>query len=416
VWRILLALILLVIATPARADLMGDADVLETVWSKAQDSRVKRLAPIFLHDGETRRVALVDSRTEALPCMAFVAIAERHQRFVLSTSAASEPVESRAGVARLVDCGGGALSLPAKQRRVEIAMTSGRGTIELIRATYATQLSPVDVILPERAVGPVGKDEDAPGGLELAPMKDRVARARRSSRLDGASTIMPLSLRATDAGAGSTVLRLSAGCHRLHLVSDTGVGGAADLDADVRRHEDGTVLDRDRSHAPDARLSACVGVDRRVEVRFNGAPSRAKVTLLDAFWPIPAGVPVMWGARARAGLAWAVHRRSSPKPQTAPIVQTLGGPGVTALASAVVPGACYLAAFAVARGEAATSRLSVHIGPRRAHDDANDLMRSAAVTFCAKAGERLARFRFDVRARDAWWIGALWRVGGLHAP
>lgn len=412
--RILVVLFLFSLAHAARADLMSDARALVSAWTRP-GAVAKRLSPIFLHDGERRRVPLPDVRDAKHPCMTIVAIAERHLRFTITTQQLAQPVESRAGVARITDCERGSLTLPAGKRHVELVMTRGRGAIELIRVVYATQITPVDVIVPERAIGTAGAEVQSAGALRLAPKAARVARARRGAQLDGASTVAPLSLGVTDAGAGSAVVQLVAGCHRLHVIADTGSEGTADVDAEVRNHEDEALLARDRSHAPDARLELCVGTEQRVQLRFSGAPPKTEVVLLDAFWPIPSGVGSAWGARARAGLAWALYRRRTPAPQRAPLWSTLGAAGVTLLPVPVLPNACYLAAFALVRGQAQTSRLSLKLGLQARYDDANDPIRSAAITFCAGGRDEVAQLTFDVRSRDAWWVGAMWRLGDAGA-
>lgn len=409
--RIALVLFILLVSVPARADLMADARALVTAWSKpATTARV--VTTVFVHDGETRRVPYADRRNKERRCLTIVAIAERHVRFTLSTAAAIEPQQSRAGVARLVDCGGGALSLDADKRRVEVSIARGRGAVEIISATYAKPLPSIEVVLPTRAVGPVGTDEASAGALPLAPQAARLARARRGDQLDGASTITPVSLSASDTGSGAVLLELESGCHRVHVLADAKVGVAADVDAEARRNDDGVLLRRDRSHAPDARLAFCLGEAETVEIRFAGAPEGAKVSILTAHWPIPEGVPSTWGAEAQAGLAWALHRRRAPSPKRAPIFQSLGAPGTTVLPVQIEPNACYLSAFSLARGVANAGRLTAIVGHQVLYDDASDLTRSSAVTFCAGPHDTHARLLVDVRSRDAWWVTALWRIGG----
>ncbi len=405
--RIAIVMMIALAASTARADLMADVDALTKAW-RGERSSANRVTTVFLHEGEKRRVPFADSRTTSRPCMALVAIAERHVRFAMQSGLHDEPVESRAGVARIVDCGGGALSGPKHERKVTLVITRGRGAIELIRATYATQLRPVDVVLPERALGPVGTDAASPGALALAPHGKRVARARRSAQLEGARTVQPFTLSASEEGTGNIVVELESGCHRIHVMADARL---ADVDAEALR-DDGTTLRRDRSHAPDARLQFCLGTSEKISIRFVGAPPSSPMTLLDARWPVPAGVPTGWGPEARAGLAWALFRRRAPRPEKPPEFQSLGAAGATVLPIAVEPGRCYLAAFSLARGTASAGRLAGQVGNRQAYDDASDVHRSAAVTFCAGPADDLVRLVVDVRSRDAWWVAAVWRLGG----
>ncbi len=393
---------------------MRDKRALLKAWTRAGSVAVP-LDTLFLHGGETRRLPFGDHRNKWRPCMSLVAVAERHVRFTLRIASAAVPVESRAGVAEVVDCDASSLLLPAEKRRLELSMVHGRGAIELIRVTHAPGRTPVDVVLPERAMGWMGEVPASTVGQALAPAAMRMRRARRAAQLAGARILAPVSLTATDKGSGAAVLELAAGCHRLHVVADTGIGGAADVDADARRQQDGVVLARDRSHAPDARLSFCVGAEQRVALQFAGAPQDATVWVLDAFWPIPVSVPVTWGAHARAGIAWALHRRTTPTPRHPPEFQWLGAAGVTVLPVPISPGVCYLVAFAIARGQAATARVTASAGERRVYDGANDPARSAALTFCAPAYIDSASLTVDVRSRDAWWVAMVWRLGGRGA-
>ena len=49
-----------------------------------------------------------------------------------------------------------------------------------------------------------------------------------------------------------------------------------------------------------------------VGLLFAGAPGPVQVRWVDQVFPIPKGVPTIWGARARAGLAAALWRRKAP--------------------------------------------------------------------------------------------------------
>ncbi len=405
--RLAVALFVLSMAASARADLMADAELLIQGWSR-QTATAARLTTVFLHDGESRDVRYPDDRTPARRCLSIAAVAERHVRFTLAGAGSVEPLASRAGVAVLTDCGGGVLTVAPSARRVELEIAQGRGAIEVIVATHAGALPPPEVWLAERAVGPVGADDASPGALPLAPQSARVARARRSAVVDGATTIVPLTLAASETGVGATVLSIGAGCHRIHVIADAREG---DLDADARRHDSGLLLQRDRSHAPDARLAFCLGETERVEIRFVGAPAKAKVTLVHASWGVPAGVPATWGPEVQAGLSWALFRRRVPQPSAAPVFQWLGAAGSTVLPIAVEPGACYLAAVAIARGTASAGRLTAVLGHRQVFDDASDAVRSAGITFCAGPTDDRALLVVDVRSRDAWWVASLWRVG-----
>jgi hypothetical protein len=406
--RIAIVVLLLLLAPEVHADLLFDANTLIDAWTTPHSS-AQRVATVFVHEGEVRRVAYPDQRTTERPCVTLVAMAERHVRFAVSTGIGREPMESRAGVVRVNDCGGGELTGPAGERRLAVSIVRGRGAVEIVSASFSKALPGVHVVLPSRAVGLVSSEAASPGALPLAPHGERVSRASVAARLDGAETTERTSLDASADGSGTLVLELESGCHRVVVLADARL---ADVDAEALREDDGTALQRDRSHAPDARLEFCLGTSERVLVRSVGAPGGSKLTVLSARWPAPAGVPTIWGAEARAGLSWALFRRHAPAPRIAPEFQALGAGGATVLPVPVEPGRCYVAAFAVGAGKATAGRLSLRLGASAAYDDASDVRRSAAVSFCAGPFDDLAVLTVDLRSRDAWWVLALFRMGG----
>jgi hypothetical protein len=431
-------------ATPAAAELSDDAVALVRDWRRA-GAEVLQMAPLFMSHGETRSVPVppVLSTTEA--CLRVTILAERQVSFVARSlgpsgfdprrhwlggleglledleeagGEAREARSSQAGVATLDVCGRARARLGA----VQVAMQSERGAVEVVFAAHARErsLAEVDVVLPERAVG-----LEAPGGeggvpLRLDALELRAARADKAARLDGARMVVRADTQASLEGNGSVLLKLSGGCHRLAVLADAddapalgAPGGgppSVDLDAEVRRPGADVALAVDRAHAPDARLDFCLGDAERVELRFAGAPPGARVSVLDGYWPPPAGLPDGWGPEARAGLAWALFRQRAPEPASAPTTRLVGGAGVTILPVDVEPGRCYVAALALMRGEASAGRLTARVGGRSHYDDATDAVRSAAVSFCAQ-DEELAQLQVELRARAAWWLLTLWAVG-----
>ncbi len=427
-----------VLVTPAmaRADLMGDAQALVAAWSES-GAVVTRLTTLFLSHSDGRTVSLSHqngrmgpfdaARAPAKRCVTIVALAERQIRFSLvparpgvgaaealadspaQPTGARRTVQSQAGVAVLQDCGDGGLS----SGRVRVAMDSPRGAVELLVAYHQVPLVPLVITLPERAQGPVAPGGEVGEPLALAPVAEREARARRAALGDGAKLVVRVVAKASERGAGSAVLNLTRGCHRLTVLADqAGSSQPVDIDADVRLEDDAEPLRRDRSHAPDARLDFCLGTKAKVWLRFMGAGGPTKVTVQDAFWPMPAGVPTYWGATAAAGLGWALHRRRAPPVTEGPVFQALGPPGITTLPIPVEPGGCYFAAFAAVRDQAGPGRLTVEAGAQRYHDDANEEPRGAAVSFCAPVGAPIARAQVDLRGSGGFWVFALWSLGG----
>ncbi|MCA9618925.1 MAG: hypothetical protein KC731_07885, partial [Myxococcales bacterium] len=248
-----------------------------------------------------------------------------------------------------------------------------------------------------------------PEPLPVGPLGSRLAAAEAGSRRDGATFVARLDYRADARGVGALSLRLREGCHRLHVASEA---RRADVDAEVRFPGDEEPLRLDRAHAPEARLDFCLGATRDVELRFAGASPSAAVAVMDAHWPLPDGVPSIFGDQARGGFAWALHRRPSPPLGDPPIRLVAGGVGVTQVPLPLEPGACYLAAMAVSRGEALGGRLTVELGARELHDDASDPQRAAAVAFCAGPRDRTASASVELRADQAFWGLALWKLVG----
>jgi len=276
-------------------------------------------------------------------------------------------------------------------------------------------LSRVDSILPTRALGPVDEQGPATRRLRIAPLTDRVDRAEAVARGEGAKFVWRLPLQADQRGRLAISLRLPAGCHRVAVLADqTAANRAVDVDAEVRLPHAGVPLRTDQSHNADARLDFCTAETEQVELRLRGAGGQVPLVVIAGFWPLPPGLPQGWGDDARAGLAWALHRRVAPIVRQPPILTTLGPAGVTLLPMTVDPGACYLVAVALARGQATAGRLTVTVGADTRYDDARELPRSAAVTFCASPHDDLAKIQVDMRGRAASWLLTAWRLGDVR--
>jgi hypothetical protein len=185
---------------------------------------------------------------------------------------------------------------------------------------------------------------------------------------------------------------------------------ATDVDAEARDAA-GRLLARDRADVPDARLDFCLGEAGVVTVPFMGAAGAVAVTVSDARWPLPAHLPEGFGVRARAGFAAALFRRHAPAPLGAPIFETLGVQGPTAVALAIEPERCYLAAMALVRGEARSMRLSALVGDHVTRDDTAERLEGVALSFCAEGGT-VAHFDADVRGNAPWWALVVWPMGG----
>jgi hypothetical protein len=432
-------LALLAFAAPAGADLPGDAERLARLWT-LRGARVERLAPMFLEHGRSRAI-IVPSEPAAQAIatgavdpgagcvtLAFVSVRtaeflvgpetpptspEAHLRLHLPfvTRGAHDRdrrVHSAGGAAIVSRCGAGRAELG----RVNLEMLSSRGAVEIVVARSDRPLGELREILPERASGPVAPRGDAGGPIEPGPLAERIARADRRARTDGAAQITRAAVRADPSGAGQFAVRMTEGCHRVEVMAEVPVAvprRATDVDAEA--HEPGgRLLARDHADVPDARLDFCLGEAGAVQVPFAGASGPALVTLSDARWAMPARVPTRWGARARGGLAAALFRRHAADPTEDPVVESLGVSGLTTIPIEVQPGRCYFAAVSLIRGDARSIRLAATIGDRVVHDDVIDRPEGAGVAFCARA-EATATIDADVRGNSPWWVLAIWPMG-----
>ncbi|MBI4704760.1 MAG: hypothetical protein HY744_26960 [Deltaproteobacteria bacterium] len=415
---------------PAAADLKRDAETLLEAWN-GSGAKAARLGTLFLHEGQRQRLPL-PARRAGSACAAVVALAERQLWFTLGPHAGvaaapagqeqfgeepsldrgepgGAPVRSQAGVARLSDCGRGCAPLLG----VELAMGSGRGAIEVLMVSGADLLMPVELVLPERARGaPAPVDEAGPLPVP-GPLVERLQRAERAARADGAVDVTPLDAGLFPSGGGGLLLKLAAGCHRLAVLAEGPPEARArgiDMDAELRLPGERAPLVRDRSHAPDARIDFCLGDAGPVELRFAGPSGPVEITVVDASWPLPPGLPRQGGAQLRAELAWALHRSRSTGPQSPPTFMAAGASGVTLVPVDVEPGACYLAALGLSRGEARAMRLAARVAGRSYHDETTEPPFGAALSFCAGSA-RLALLSAEVRAAGAWWTLVLWPHG-----
>jgi hypothetical protein len=438
---LLAALGLLTITTAARADLDSDADRLAASWT-ARGATMERIAPIFLERGRARVVDVdhdhdhggARAKTEGSGCVTVAILAARTTDLLAeegdaggrkSLDPAAAPLvpllpssphaeedhrtRSAGGVAVISRCGADSFEL----KRITIEATSPRAAVEILVARSATALGEISEALPERAAGLLAPRGDPGGPIEPGPIAERLARAERRARADGAARVVKTLTRAGVSGVGRIQLKLVEGCHRLDLMAEVPAvvpRRATDLDAEAHAQEGGRLLARDRADVPDARLDFCLGEQTVVDVAFAGASGAAPVTVSDAQWTTPKTVPVRWGPRARAGFAGALNKRHAPAPIDDPLFETIGIQGVTSVPVAVAPGQCYLASVALIRGDARAIRLAATVGSRVPHDEALDRPEGAAIAFCAGTS-RSAVIDVDVRGNGPWWALSVWGMG-----
>ncbi|HEU4410684.1 MAG TPA: hypothetical protein VFS43_35850 [Polyangiaceae bacterium] len=407
--------------SPAAAELDDEALRLERAW-RAAGFEVKRGAPLFLEQGATRllpaglwRAAGPGREEGAGACATVAALAVRGADFSVTLPTdllpSGRPAGRRAeralaGLVTLTRCGAERQELA----HAAVEMRSPRGAVEVLVAEGAGPPPPARDTLLERSV-PLPRALVDPGRARTSEGLDaRLRWAEERARRDGAAASERREIDPSDDGAGRALVPLSAGCHRLELFAAQGPNeSVADVDADVRDAATNRMLARDRSDTPDAHLEACVGEATTALVRFSGAPGRAPLTLLDARWPLPKGLPEAAPARARAGMARALAARRVPDPGGPPLATLLGASGATHAHLELEPGGCYVAAVAVAQGEARSLGLAVRGPGFVAGDDALHGADGASAAFCARHPGR-AQVTVEARGSGFAWMLALWQV------
>jgi len=189
-----------------------------------------------------------------------------------------------------------------------------------------------------------------------------------------------------------------------------GARGRLDLDAEMHDADDERLIARDRSDAPDATLSKCVGQTTRVQVTFAGAMAGSPVLVTHFTWPLPEHLPTLWGADAQARMGHVLLVRHLPALRQDPGLLVQGGYGLTPVPLPLEPGACYVAVATLVKEQARSIGLRVRIGATDAGDDRGIDDDGAAVAFCAGDTSRASAV---VEARGMPLLGwglALYRV------
>ena len=436
----------------ARADLTDDVERLTARWLAKEGTTVDRRPPLFVEHARLTVARLQDppkaapaassapvTSTSAQPapaagCTTVVLVAPRTSEIAALTDGAGPatpaippsslplghpviagaengPIRSKAGVAVIERCGKDQAAEPLEGERLLVQSISPRTAVEVLVVRSRAPIERVESILPARAEGPVAPRGDAGRPPDPGPLADRLARVERRGKEAGAERILKVTMRASSAGTGAFVVKLGEGCHGIDVLADAPPTARRGTDVDAHAHvsEGGRPLARDRGESPDAHLDFCLGEAAEVEIGFTGASGEVDVTLVDALWSLPAGIPSEWGPQVRGDVALALRRRHAPPLPAEPIATFLGVQGETMVPFVVEPGQCYLAAAALVRGDARALRLAVEIGDRAPHDEIADRPEAAQVAFCAAVEDRAA-LRVDARGSQPWWVGLVWRV------
>jgi hypothetical protein len=387
----LLAAALLSGALPARAELHDEALRLAEAW-KAVGASVVVDKSRFLDEGDPdhdRHAVVVVPELPEGECTTLVLMGSRGLGFhvKVAETGGEEPQVKRltsvAGAVVLERCGE-----PGPQR-ILVSSDSGRGAFETVAARSAKPLPPLREVLPERTGGTLLPALE-PGTLPVLPPPEKRAdvaevRARRDGATIATRSVWPTGADRTGVGEDT----LAPGCHVLQLFGidpravRPGARGRLDLDAEMRDADDERLVARDRSDAPDATLSKCVGVTTRVQVTFAGAMAGSPILVTHFTWPLPDHLPSLWGPDPQARMGHVLLVRHLPALREDATMLAQGGYGLTPVPLSIEPGACYVAVATLVKEQARAIGLRVHIGATDAGDDRGIDDDGAAVAFCA---------------------------------
>jgi hypothetical protein len=399
------------VAPGASAQVRDAALRVEREW-RASGAVVVRGASRFLNDDETLGLVLA-----SLPgdCTTLGIVGARGMSFHVRVTDPAEdeerapPTASVGGVLEVSRCGDDA------PRRVAVTGDAGRGAIEIVVAHSHAGVPSLPTILTERTGGPLPTPPETGGLPPLPPPDKRAEVAEARATRDGGHLAARDTWEAGPDGSGEGHIMLDAGCHRLELFAvDPRTSRAArrfrlDLDAELRGEDKETLLARDRTDAPDARLELCVGMATQTSVVFAGSPPNAPIVVAHSSWSIPSRLPLTWGQETRARMAGVMVAHHVPALGSEAVAVAQGPSGLTPMPLEVEPGACYVAVVAIDHGHARGVGLRVVVGARTASDERGSADEAALVSFCA--GDR-DHVRAEVEARGVGigWGFALFRV------
>jgi len=358
----------------------------------------------FLFDDESVKLALPATRA---PCVRVAVVGSRgttlRARFLDAGPDDREGrATSHAGALQLTRCG-------APTGPLVVVNESGSGAVEIVVFAYKGTVPTLGAILPDRGQAEA-RSPEMPMPMNLAPPERRALAARDTALRDGAAEVSEVRAKSSG-GSGQAELLLAPGCHRITVVA-TALTGAdptrVDLDAEVR-DEGGSLLARDKSDAPDARLEPCTTTRKSVSVAFIGAPEGSVVLVEAARFEVSPALPAVFGEDARIRMDRALRRRGA-KVASAPLLLAQGGPGVARVPFETDRVGCYLAVAGIADGTPHGLGLRARLGGESPEDERGSADDSGVVAFCAK-GERRASLEVEARGTGVRWGLLVFRVG-----
>lgn len=405
--------------SPAHVPLVWNAGPLgaqAAALSRAygNSGRVHRLPPAFVNNEQLEPVVLPPRLldTSKPSCVTVAALAAPNISFLLTFPQTENeparrawPVPSAAGAAEVTRCGARKELLIG----LGIKLRSRRGVVELVTVESENPPPPISELLPSRNPGPSVPSPQIGRRPWLAPLKERVIALSHTRRAGGAEAIQESSITSDTAGRGSTILQLSAGCHRLELLADPNPDSPPDLDGQLFALGEGVLVASDEEHRSQVSLRHCVGRVERFRLDYSGAVPRSEIVLLHSSWPIPAAFPQSWGSLARARLARVAWERGLGDYGAPPVFSAMGVRGTTRLVVPTDPGACYIGTLALLRGEVTTLALAAQAAATTYEAHVPDGS-GVSVAFCAN-GEQSVVVEAQTLGTGIAWILGVWRAG-----
>lgn len=409
--RALVALVGVLCAAPARADLGRDVDALELAWSAF--GHVTRLEPRLLERGDVLPLVLpvevLDPKSA--DCATLAVLGTSNMQFLLDPgrrvghAPLDWPEGSLAGVLAVTRCGPAKPSLGA----LALEMRSPRGVLEFLVLSSEREPPPLTLVLPERDAGPIAQTPSSGPRPVVAPLAVRVRSLEERAAREQALELTTLDLTAGALGVGSTVVTLAPGCHRFDLLGEETERRATDVDLEIAEVESNRVLAADHGESSDGDALVCVPAATPVNVRFGGVAPGAKLSLVRARWDLDPSLPARWPADARAHMS-GVLRSERRSLGSAPLVdEALGVQGDTLWSLEVEPGACYFALAVGLHGETNALSLAAQTARKVAQNRVDPDVPGAGVSFCAGAEHR-ALLELDARGNGLTWMSAVWRI------
>jgi hypothetical protein len=409
--RALAALVGLLCAAPARADLGRDVEALTLAWSAF--GHVTHLPPRLLERGDVLPLVLPLEALEpkSASCATLAVLGTSNMQFLLDPGrrVGHAPLEwpegSVAGVLAVTRCGPAKPSLAA----LAIEMRSPRGVLEFLILSSEREPPALTLVLPERDPGPIAQPPSSGPRPVVAPLAVRVRALEERAAREQALELTTLELNAGAMGLGSTVLTLAPGCHRFELLGEETERRATDVDLEIAELESNRVLAADHGESSDGDAFVCVPAATPVNVRFGGVAPGARLSLVRARWDLEPSLPARWPAGARANMS-GVLRAERRTLGAAPLVdEALGVQGDTLWSLDVEPGACYFALAVPLHGEASALSLAAQTARKISQNRVDPDVPGAGLSFCAGA-ERRALLEVDARGLGLTWMSAVWRI------